>query len=157
MKKKILVLVALFSLSCVCFAQEPAEETLKPVPSDRLFTLPNGMLPLDVETEDATGECGMGLWVDGVLALVFYPGEKSHLHVSPGEHEFKLSYEQLPDEPRDDEEKEKFKYCKKKEPEKLGFVKKIEFNEDGPKLLKIRANKGYLYRIKVQIPEEENK
>ena len=157
MKKKMFLLAALFSLSTLCPAQEAVEEALKPVPSDRLFTLPSGTLALDIETDDATGECGMGLWVDGVLAVVFYPGEKSQLHVTPGEHEFRLSYEPLPDEPRDDEEKKKFKYCKKKEPEKLGFVKKIEFNEEGPKLLKVRSNKGYLYRIKVRKPEEEQK
>lgn len=156
--KKLIVICLAVGLSSLAFAQESLEKDLRPVPSERVFSnfsVKSGLIPLYIETDHATGECGMGLWVDEQLALVFYPQEKSVLYLSPGEHEFRVSYEPLPNEPRDDEEKKKFKYCKKNEPEKLGFLKKVEVKADVLNKMTIRSNKGYLYRIKVTEEEKD--
>ncbi|MFG6370244.1 MAG: hypothetical protein K1W12_00340 [Turicimonas muris] len=146
MNPKILLSAFLLVLGSVC----NSEDVLKPVPFERQLSLPAGAVPLSIESSEATGECGMGLWFDEKLAVVLYPNERILFHVFPGAHEVRLSYEPLPDAPRDDKEKNKFKYCKKKEPEKLGFVRKINVSEQERYLLKVRSNKGYVYRLKLE-------
>ncbi|WP_348702205.1 hypothetical protein [Turicimonas muris] len=146
MTLKILLSASLLVFGSFCNSQD----VLKPVPLERQFSLPAGTVPLNIESSEATGECGMGLWFDEKLAVVLYPNERILFHVSSGAHEVRLSYEPLPDAPRDEKEKNKFKYCKKKEPEKLGFVRKINVSEEERYLLKARSNKGYLYRLKLE-------
>lgn len=151
MKEYILTAVALSMLTVGSMAQS-VEKELELVPKERVFmnTTPHvGFVSVPIETDDATGECGMGLWIDNKLSVVFYPNEKIQLYLSPDKHELRLSFEPLPEEPRDEEEKKKFKYCKKKEPSKLGIVRELNLKERSVELIKIRSNQGYLHKINV--------
>ena len=110
-----------------------------------------------LETGEATGECGIGLWLDGQLAMVLYPQERSVLYLSSGSHELRASFEPLPEKPQSEEEKKHFKYCKKNKPETLGFVKTIESKRGEQILAKVRSNQGYLYRIKTVRKDSQEK
>ena len=161
MKRKLYFLCLIASLSSVALAQaDSVQDELKAVPGNRIFishSQESGTFPLYLETGEATGECGIGLWLDGQLAMVLYPQERSVLYLSSGSHELRASFEPLPEKPQSEEEKKHFKYCKKNKPETLGFVKTIEGKPGEQILAKVRSNQGYLYRIKTVRKDNQEK
>ena len=115
MKRKLYFLCLMASLSSVALAQtNSVQDELKSVPENRIFiphSQESGTFPLYLETGEATGECGIGLWLDGQLTMVLYPRERSVLYLSSGSHELRASFEPLPENPQSEEEKKHFKYC----------------------------------------------
>ena len=137
-----------------------AQDELKFVPENRVFlqhSQKTNTVPMYLDTADATGECGIGLWVDEQLSIVLYPQERSALYLSPGPHKIRASYEPLPENPQTKEEKDHYKYCKKKKPENLGVLKEFEIKNGEPAFVKIRSNQGYLYRIKMTEKNDKEK
>lgn len=134
---------------------------LKPIPEDRVLYRETSGTPIQLETYQVTGKCGMSLWIDKKLAFIIKKDEKTSFLLPKGRHEIRLTYEPLPKEPRNEEEKERYKYCYKEEeePQKLGYVKEVEIKEDTPYLLHVRTNRGNLFRFRLyeNAPQPEKK
>ena len=151
--KKQLLLTALLSTSLfslnVLAARAPKEKpVLTPIPEDRIFYSNNNGATVKLETYEVTGKCGMSLWIDKKLAFIIKKDEKTDFVLPAGKHEIRLTYEPLPKEPRNEEEKKKYKYCYKEEPVKLGYFKEVEVKENLPYLLHVRTNRGNLFRFR---------
>lgn len=65
-----------------------AQDELKFVPENRVFlqhSQKTNTVPMYLDTADATGECGIGLWVDEQLSIVLYHKNAQHFifHLVP--------------------------------------------------------------------------
>ncbi len=83
------------------------------------------------------------------LAFIIKKDEKTSFLLPKGRHEIRLTYEPLPKEPRNEEEKGKVQILLQGRASKLGYVKEVEIKEDTPYLLHVRTNRGNLFRFRL--------
>jgi len=148
MKKELSAALIMCSVMLSAPAVGTDREELVPIPENRIFYQQVSGSPVELETYKVTSECRIGLWIDEKLAFVINKGERSSFKLEEGRHNLRLSYEPLPKEPQNEEEKKRHKYCYKEKPQKLGYNQEIEVKDGQKYLLYVRANKGNLFRFR---------